>query len=100
MGSINIEVVYARPYHQALRRVLLAAGATVIDAVKRSGVLEEYPEIDLSRNKLGVYGKLTSGDAILRDRDRVEIYRELIADPIEARRTRAGQSRARRLEKN
>jgi uncharacterized protein len=96
MGSINVEVVYALPHHQALHRVLLPEGATVIDAVKRSGVLEDYPEIDLSRNKLGVYGKLTSGDAILRDRDRVEIYRELIADPVEARRTRAEQSRLRR----
>ncbi len=90
---INVEVVYALPHEQVLLKVKLPAGATVAEAVRASGVVEKHPEIDLARNKLGVYGKLTKADAPLRDRDRVEIYRPLIADPKEIRRKRAEEGK-------
>jgi len=92
--QMNIEVVYALPHEQVLLKVLAAQGATVVEAIRLSCVLEKHPEIDLSLNKLGIYGKLSKADAILRDRDRVEIYRPLIADPKEVRRQRAQEGKS------
>nr|WP_207146450.1 RnfH family protein [Ectothiorhodospira mobilis] len=89
---MQIEVAYAKPDDQAVLEVTLPAGATVEEAIRASGILERFPEIDLSTNKVGIYGKLTRLDAPLRDRDRVEIYRPLIADPRAARRRRAAGS--------
>jgi hypothetical protein len=90
---INIEVVYALADRQELVRVKLAEGATLAMAVEASGLLQKYPQIDLAKNKLGVFGKLSKLDAILRDRDRVEIYRPLIADPKEVRKQRAAEGK-------
>jgi putative ubiquitin-RnfH superfamily antitoxin RatB of RatAB toxin-antitoxin module len=90
---INVEVVYALPHEQNLLRLQLPQGATVETAIRESGLLEKYPEIDLARNKLGIFGKLTKADAALRDKDRVEIYRPLIADPKEIRRQRAEEGK-------
>jgi putative ubiquitin-RnfH superfamily antitoxin RatB of RatAB toxin-antitoxin module len=91
---MNIEVLYALPHEQVLLKVQAAQGATVAEAIKLSGVLEMHPEIDLSKNKLGIYGKMSKADAVLRDKDRVEIYRPLIADPKEVRRQRAQEGKA------
>lgn len=91
--NINIEVLYALPYEQVLLQVQLPQGGTVSDALRLSGILEKHPEIDIAKNKLGVYGKLSKPDAILRDKDRVEIYRPLIADPKEIRRQRAEEGK-------
>ena len=91
--QINIEVVYALPGEQLLLRKSVPAGTTVADAVRASGVLDKHPEIDLDRNKLGIFGRLTKADAVLRDKDRVEIYRPLIADPKEVRRKRAEEGK-------
>lgn len=91
---INVEVVYALPHEQALLRLKLPQGATVAQALEASGIAQKHPEIDLARNKLGIFGKLTKPDAVLRDRDRVEIYRPLIADPKEVRRKRAEEGKA------
>lgn len=88
-ANLNVEIVYALPAQQALMRVRLAEGATVEDAIRASGVLETFPEIDLARNKVGIFSKLVKLDEPVRDRDRVEIYRPLIADPKEVRRKRA-----------
>ena len=87
--AINIEVVYALPHEQDLLRLQVSPGTTVAAAIEQSGLLEKYPEIDLARNKLGIFGKLTKQDVELRDKDRIEIYRPLIADPKEVRRQRA-----------
>ena len=87
--NINIEVVYALPAQQFLLRVQLAEGATVEDALRASGVLDAFPEIDLAKNKVGIFSKLVKLDETVRDKDRVEIYRPLIADPKEVRRKRA-----------
>lgn len=90
---INVEVVYALPHEQVLLKLRLPQGATVADAVGASGIAEKHPEIDVARNKLGIFGKLTKADAVLRDKDRVEIYRPLIADPKEIRRKRAEEGK-------
>ena len=91
--TIEIEVVYALPHEQNLIRLQLPAGTTVEAAIRQSGLLEKHPEIDLAKNKLGIFGKLTKPDAALRDKDRVEIYRPLIADPKEIRRQRAEEGK-------
>jgi len=90
---INIEVVYALEKKQEIFAVKLPEGTTVRQAIEACGVLQKYPEIDLSKNKLGIFAKLTKPDAPLRDRDRVEIYRPLIADPKEVRKQRAAEGK-------
>lgn len=91
--EIRVEVAYARPDQQFLVPVRLPASSTVEEAIRHSGVLQRFPEIDLTRNKVGVWSKLTKLDAPLRDGDRVEIYRPLIADPKEVRRKRAEEGK-------
>jgi putative ubiquitin-RnfH superfamily antitoxin RatB of RatAB toxin-antitoxin module len=90
---LNIEVCYALAAKQELVKVRLPEGATVQQAVEASGLLSKYPEIDLKKNKFGIYAKLSKLDAALRDRDRVEIYRPLIADPKEVRKQRAAEGK-------
>jgi hypothetical protein len=90
---INIEVVYALPGEQTLLKRSVPAGTTVAEALQASGVLAKHAEIDMDKNKLGIFGKLTKADAVLRDKDRIEIYRPLIADPKEVRRKRAEQGK-------
>ena len=92
--QISVEVVYALPEKQEVLTVRLTEGATVRQAIESSAILQKYPEIDLTKNKLGVFAKLTKPDAVLRDRDRVEIYRPLIADPKEVRKQRAADGKA------
>jgi len=91
--QIRVEVVYALPAKQELVVVKVAPGTTVRQAIEASGLLEKYPEIDLAKNKLGVFAKLTKPDTVLRDRDRVEIYRPLIADPKQVRKQRAAEGK-------
>ena len=90
---ISIEVVYALPKKQEVFTLKLPEGTTVRQAVEASGVLQKYPEIDLLKNKLGIFAKLVKPDALLRNRDRVEIYRPLIADPKEVRKQRAAEGK-------
>jgi len=87
--SINVEVCYALRDRQEIVRLKLPAGCTVQRAVDASGLLQKHPEIDLAKNKIGIFAKLSKLDAPLRDHDRVEIYRPLIADPKEVRKQRA-----------
>lgn len=90
---ISVEVVYALPQKQEIFSVRLPAGATVREAIEASGVVQKYPEIDTAKNKFGVFAKLAKPDTPLRDRDRVEIYRPLLADPKEVRKQRAAQGK-------
>lgn len=93
-GMINVEVVYALPHRQELVGVRLPAGATVREALDASGLLQKHPDIQPDRaNKLGVFSRLVKLDAELRDRDRVEIYRPLIADPKAVRKKRADEGK-------
>jgi putative ubiquitin-RnfH superfamily antitoxin RatB of RatAB toxin-antitoxin module len=78
---MKIQVVYATPGRQFWVHVDIPQGATLKDAVMRSDVLRQFPEIDLEQQKFGVFGKITPLDAPLEDGDRVEIYRALVADP-------------------
>ena len=91
--NITVEVVYARPDTQEVVQLQLPDASTVTQAVAASGLLEKYPEIDLKKNKLGIFAKLAKADTSLRDRDRVEIYRPLIADPKEVRKQRAAEGK-------
>lgn len=91
--SIRVDVAYALPDEQTIRNVSLPAGSTLADAVRASGVLDQHPQIDLGKAKVGIFGKLAKLDTVLRDGDRVEIYRPLIADPKEIRRKRAEAGR-------
>jgi hypothetical protein len=92
---INVEVSYALPQHQELVKLRLPAAATVGEAIAASGLLAKYPDIELDgRNKVGVFAKLARLDTVLRDRDRVEIYRPLIADPKAVRKKRAEEGKA------
>ena len=90
---LSVEVCYALPDKQEIVSVRLPAGATLQQALEASGLLAKYPEIDLKKNKFGVYAKLSKLDSVLRDRDRVEIYRPLIADPKEVRKQRAAEGK-------
>ncbi|MDR2882127.1 MAG: RnfH family protein [Azoarcus sp.] len=92
---IEIEVVYALPHYQDVVMVKLPEGATAREAVEASGLLLKYPEIELDeRNRLGIYNKLARSDTVLREHDRVEIYRPLIADPKAVRKLRAEEGKA------
>lgn len=91
--TLRIEVVYALPSKQQIASLTLPVGSTVRQAIEASGLLQKYPEIDLAKNKIGVFAKLTKPDALLRDQDRVEIYRPLIADPKEVRKQRAAEGK-------
>ncbi len=86
---IEIEVVYALAHEQWIIPLRVAEGTTLEQAVRASGLLEKCQEISLITQKLGIYGKAAKLDTLLRNGDRVEIYRPLIADPKEIRRQRA-----------
>ena len=94
MIRIRVEVAYARPERQLILGVEAEPGVTVEEAIRRSGILAEFPEIDLAKQKVGVFGKAATLKTMLNDGDRVEIYRPLIADPKEARRKRAAEGKA------
>ncbi|HLU62485.1 MAG TPA: RnfH family protein [Gammaproteobacteria bacterium] len=92
-AEFEIEVVYALPSTQALVPLKVAPGTTVEEAIRRSGLLERFPEIDLAVNKVGVFGRLAPLSRPLEAGDRVEIYRPLLADPKEVRRRLAAEGR-------
>ncbi|QNM98571.1 RnfH family protein [Chitinimonas koreensis] len=85
---LHVEVAYARPERQRLVALQLPAGSTAMDAVAASKLLAEFPEIDAQHLRLGIHGRACAADAVLREHDRVEIYRPLIADPKDARHRR------------
>jgi putative ubiquitin-RnfH superfamily antitoxin RatB of RatAB toxin-antitoxin module len=91
--NIRVEVTYALPEKQEVVPLTLSAGSTLKQAVEASGLAEKYPAIDVATGKFGIYSKLARPDTVLRDRDRVEIYRPLIADPKEVRKQRAAEGK-------
>ena len=88
-SKITVEVAYARPDVQVILPIEVEAGTTLVEAIRISGILEQFSDIDLAKNKLGIFGKIATDDTVLREYDRIEIYRPLIADPKESRRKRA-----------
>lgn len=89
-----VEVAYAKPEKQMILTLKVAPGTTAEQAIIASGILQKFPEIDLAANKVGIFGKMVKPDTELREKDRVEIYRPLIADPKEVRRQRAAEGKA------
>ena len=87
--QIAVEVAYAKPDEQLILKLEVVAGTTLQQAIEQSGILDRFAEIDPTRLKAGVFGKLTKLDQTLRAGDRVEIYRPLIADPKQVRKQRA-----------
>ena len=92
-NEILIEVAYALPQKQIIIPIKVKAGVTAEEAIKASGIIKKFPEIDLSANQIRIFGKLTQLDHVMRERDRIEIYRALIADPKEIRRQRAAEGK-------
>lgn len=90
---MTVEVAYALPHQQLIIPVHMPPGANAEAAIQASGILQNFPEIDLKVNQIGIFGKLTKLDTTLRHLDRVEIYRPLIADPKEVRRQRAADGK-------
>jgi putative ubiquitin-RnfH superfamily antitoxin RatB of RatAB toxin-antitoxin module len=88
-AEMHVQLCYARPDRQFLLDLTVAPGTTILQAIERSGIVRQAPEIDVSVMRVGIYGKLKALDTVLREHDRVEIYRALIADPKETRRRRA-----------
>jgi putative ubiquitin-RnfH superfamily antitoxin RatB of RatAB toxin-antitoxin module len=88
-SGIEVTVVLALPDGATEIAVRLPAGATLADALERSGIAARHPEVDVSGARVGIFGKLSDRSAILADGDRVEVYRALVADPKEHRLRRA-----------
>lgn len=86
--TIAVEVVYALAGEQRVVALELAGATTVGEAIRRSGLLDLFPEIRLDAGRIGLHGRLVGVDTVLNDGDRVEIYRPLLADPKQARRRR------------
>ena len=84
--EIEVEVAYALPAEQVVVALRVPAGTTALEAIELSGILERFPDIRLSDNPIGVYGRVVDPGRVLENRDRVEIYRPLETDPREARR--------------
>jgi putative ubiquitin-RnfH superfamily antitoxin RatB of RatAB toxin-antitoxin module len=87
--TLNIEVIYAKAGDAQIVAMRVKTDVTVRQAIEQSNILQRYPEIDLKLNKVGIFSKITELDTRLADGDRIEIYRPLIVDPMEARRRRA-----------
>lgn len=94
--EIIIEVAYALPNEQLIIPIKVREGTTAKQAFQISGLLSKFPEIDLRVNKIGIFGKLITPDTLLRNFDRVEIYRELSADPKVIRKQRVEATKSKK----
>ena len=92
-SQVNVIVAWATPEQEVLRPVVLASGTTVEQAIVASGMLDEVAGIDLATHPVGIYGKKKPLDTVVRELDRIEIYRPLVADPMETRRRRAAHKK-------
>lgn len=93
--SIAVEVAYAGPQGQFLLRVELPEGATTGDAIRASGIASRLPGVEIGERNVGIWSRVCGLSAALRDGDRVEIYRPLVADPKDTRRKRAEEQKRR-----
>ncbi len=91
-----VEVAYALAERQTLLSLEVEEGITVQGAIEASGILDRYNQIDLPKDRVGIFSKFTTLDKVLREKDRVEIYRPLIADPKKVRKERAAKGKAMR----
>jgi len=88
-AKIRIEVAYATPDKQSLLSLEVPPGCTVAEAIGLSGIREEFPDMEQDPKMVGIFSRKVSLDYELREGDRVEIYRPLLADPKEMRKKRA-----------
>ena len=93
-AEMQVYVTYAKPQEEFIRPLRVASGTTVGQAIEQSGVLASFPEINLVTQPVGIYGKKKTLETVLRDRDRIEIYRPLVADPKDSRRKRAARKQS------
>jgi uncharacterized protein len=91
--AMTVEVAYALPDRQLILQQQAVADATIESVIRASGILLQFPEIDLAQNQVGVFGKLAKLSDTLHPGDRIEIYRPLIADPKEVRKKRAAEGK-------
>ena len=98
--QITVEVAYALPDEQVILSLEVPDDCVVEEVIKRSGILETYPQINLDTDKVGIFGKMCKLNTSLRNKDRIEIYRKLIADPKESRRQKAEMERKKALQNN
>ncbi|MDO8263702.1 MAG: RnfH family protein [Gallionella sp.] len=90
---MKIGIAYALPHRQVWIDVVLPDGATIQDAIERSGILKQFPEINLEQQKVGIFSKISKLDTVLNDGDRVEIYRPITCDPKTVpRKAKAGDA--------
>ncbi len=92
--TINVEVAYALPEKQVIVPMNVELGTTIGGAIVQSGIMLEFPELDVEHSEVGIFSKAAAMTTVLADGDRVEIYRPLIADPKEVRRKRAAEGKA------
>ncbi|MCC2957374.1 RnfH family protein [Massilia sp. IC2-477] len=90
-AMLQVYVCYAKAGEEFLCPMKVVPGTTIGAAIEMSGVLEAYPDINLSTQPVGIYAKKKTLDTVLRERDRIEIYRPLVADPKDSRRKRAAK---------
>ena len=90
---VHIEVVYGTPSRQELLALTVKEGSNIEEAIKASGILDLFPEVDLSINNVGVWNRAAKLTDTVNDLDRIEIYRPLIADPKEVRKRRAEKAK-------
>ena len=91
---LHVQVCYAIGQCEVLRDLTVEQGTTIEQAIAQSGIVHEVPGIDLAVQPVGLYGKTRPLDTVLRERDRIEIYRPLVADPKDSRRRRAEKKAA------
>ena len=91
----RVEVAYAKPYEQKILHIQVEEGTSLLEAVRQSGIQSFFPEVDLDTPKLGLFGKAVPKPAeqAVREGDRIEIYRALVADPKEVRKRRAAEAK-------
>jgi len=94
-----VEVAYALADKQSLISIEVENGSTLKEAIEASGVLETFEQIDLTKDRVGIFAKFATLDTVLREKDRVEIYRPLVADPKKARKERAAEGKAMQSDK-
>ena len=93
MNKIKVEVTYASKTKLRIIPLEVAVESSIETAIRCSGILTEFPEIDLTKQKVGVFSQLRHLTDRVQEGDRIEIYRPLVIDPKEARRKRAGYSK-------
>lgn len=100
-GFICVEVAYALPHKQKLLTVEVPRGTTMFEAAEQSGITQHFPDLELSRSAMGIFGKLEANPKtrVMQPGERVEIYRPLTADPKENRKARAQQAKAKKAAK-